>query len=524
MRCFSCVVARRVVTIRWSSVEQLERALEVALRASPAPPRRGAPASAASRRRSAIAFGLGEPLPRRPPCAATAARMLARRDARAHAHRASPGLVDALDHARRRAPRRRAPSGRGARPTRGSRASPPSSVGRAQRGVGERDRARVVARGRLELARLEPPLAALARSTPPRARGRPPRRGAPRCAPRAPTPVARATSRAPARRRRASRARPRGSARRRRSPGRWATLKPQLGRAPVCTTNSRSFSVGDRALERRHRLAEHAREHRRRRWGRRGRPPPAGSRDRRGARRATREATRPRSVFGQRQVLPHELHRRRPAVGDRDRADVDEALDDLLDEQRVAAGARAHEAHELVGRRLDARGAARRAARRPPAPGRPARARRGRRRFSSGCEKPARAAKTKTSARVRQALQHLLEEREAVLVHRVRRRPTRTCAGGPRRGSAPCARRPAAGSAFAFPEDDGTFAPSAVSTALTSSACRPSARRRGCDGQDARPASRPRLVPQSTCSMQTMPESGNSLPRGGQVATWKPTL
>ncbi len=76
---------------------------------------------------------------------------------------------------------------------------------------------------------------------------------------------------------------------------------------------------------------------------------------------------------------------------------------------------------------------------------------------------------------------------------------------------------------FASPRRAGVLAPRAVSTAFTSSAWRPSARRRGCTAR-MRASESPSLVPQSTCSMHTMPESANSLPRGGQVAVWKPTL
>ena len=104
------------------------------------------------------------------------------------------------------------------------------------------------------------------------------------------------------------------------------------------------------------------------------------------------------------------------------------------------------------------------------------------------------------------------------------RRPTRRCAGGPRRGSAPCARTPAGG------------APSRLRAGRRRA--RAERREHGADlfglqperaearlhGQDALARESPSLVPQSTCSMQTIPESGNSLPRGGHVAMWKPTL
>ena len=149
--------------------------------------------------------------------------------------------------------------------------------------------------------------------------------------------------------------------------------------------------------------------------------------------------------LGQREVLPDELHRDDAAIGDRDGADVDEALDDLLDEQRMPARPRADEAEELVGGRLDVQ-----AKRDEPlhfsrrqvgqvdrdvavgASRAGARSRRARRRRRPGA--------TCFSRR-----RTLFEEGEAVLVHRVRHVPREGVRRGPRRGSAPSARRPAGG-------------------------------------------------------------------------------
>ena len=74
-----------------------------------------------------------------------------------------------------------------------------------------------------------------------------------------------------------------------------------------------------------------------------------------------------------------------------------------------------------------------------------------------------------------------------------------------------------------LPAVAGRSAPSAESTAETSSSCRPSARRRGAT---ARMRSRlsPSATPQSVCNMHKIPDRGNSRPRGGQVARYQPTL
>ena len=102
-------------------------------------------------------------------------------DARPHARREVRGAVDAA-----RSRDRRARSPRASDRTRRTAAARPSShdasslVSRWSTSASV-DRARVVARRRLELAGLEPPLAAPARSTSRPSRGRPPRRGASRC-------------------------------------------------------------------------------------------------------------------------------------------------------------------------------------------------------------------------------------------------------------------------------------------------------------------------------------------------------
>ena len=141
---------------------------------------------------------------------------------------------------------------------------------------------------------------------------------------------------------------------------------------------------------------------------------------------------------------------------------------------------------------------------------------------SNGCEKPARAAKRNTTracrsrARTSSSIPKLSSSIACATSHAKAyvRSSQRLCT---MRTNA-CRRR-----AFASPRGDGVLAPRAVSTALTSSSCRPSARSRGCRAR-MRASESPSLVPHSTCSMLTIPESENSLPRGGHVAVWNPTL
>ena len=178
-----------------------------------------------------------------------------------------------------------------------------------RREVGERDRASVVARRRLELTRSRGAARRSSRSTSRRARDRPPRRGAPRCAPRAPSACVaeHLLERLP--RRRVHLARGLGGQRVDDDLGTIGDAEAAARSGPVCTTNSRSLSAATRPLERRHRLAEHAARERRRRSDRPARRPPAASRDLR--RREARDARRdePAQRLRQREVLPHELHR-----------------------------------------------------------------------------------------------------------------------------------------------------------------------------------------------------------------------
>ena len=72
--------------------------------------------------------------------------------------------------------------------------------------------------------------------------------------------------------------------------------------------------------------------------------------------RQARDARRDQAAerLRQRELLPDELHRDDAPLAHRDRADLDEPLDDLLDEERMPAGARADEAHQLLGHGVDA--------------------------------------------------------------------------------------------------------------------------------------------------------------------------
>ena len=172
-----------------------------------------------------------------------------------------------------------------------------------------------------------------------------------------------------------------------------------------------------RSLQGGHRLAEHAREHVDVDGvAEDGRRLEGGSIGGRQAGHARGDQASQR--LGEREVLSHELHRDDAAIGDGDGADVDEALDDLLDEERMAAGSRADEAQELVGGRLDVQ-----AKRDQPLHFSRRQVAQVDRDMVVGLLERVREAGARgeddDQARVLQPPPHLFEEREAVVVHRV---------------------------------------------------------------------------------------------------------
>ena len=169
--------------------------------------------------------------------------------------------------------------------------------------------------------------------------------------------------------------------------------------------------------------------------------------------RATRDATRPRSVFGSASSWPtsfivttrplgdgHGVARRRSPL-------MTSSMNSGWPPARVA-----HEAHELVGRGVDAE-----AQRDEPldvvgARGRRGRGPRARRALLERVREAGARGEGEDDARVLQPLRAPRRGSRSCPRPSRARRPTRTCAAGPRRGSAPCARTRGAASAFALPE------------------------------------------------------------------------
>ena len=315
-RCFSAsslAVAHDPV----ERVEPLERALEVPL------PRRQLGLGEEHRLQELLVRRRRWPRPPRaaaatPRCAAPPRGAAPPRRAPARARRASPAAstrsMTRVAHLRRRP----APSGRGAPPTRAARATPRAPRAAACDGIGQGDGPRVVARRRLELARLEPPLAAL----------REVRRRALAVARLVEVPGdARRVLPRPVAERRLQRV-PRGGVHLARGLvgqrvdhdlGDDRRREPQLARPRVRRAKSRSLSVASErssaGIACPSMLDEHGHVDRiaqdRRRLQRRA-----------VLRREARDARRDEAAqrLRQREVLPDELHRHDPPVGDRDRA------------------------------------------------------------------------------------------------------------------------------------------------------------------------------------------------------------